>query len=394
MHPAGDEDVKRTAVLSLCLFLFGGLVGCGGGASYIQPPPPPPASKEFLYANGVSTISSYAIDANTGVPSAINSVTGAHGSTSLAVTPSGAFLYAIDETTLGIDALSVSNSGVLTPLTGSPFHVTEANPFLFNFLVLDSAGKFLYLDDKGTNQVIGFTIDNETGVLTAIAGGTASTGVGPQQIAVDPSSKFLYVPNQLDGTVSVFSISSPTGALTSVSGSPFLIESNTNSQPQGLAVHPSGKFIYVALFNSNGVAAFSVDGTSGALTAVAGSPFPTGTAQITQTSWVAVHPTGRFLYALSLLDANIYAFTIDQNSGALTPVAGSPFSTPPNSFGPVGVQGPIAIDPSGSFLYAAAGNAYVAGFKIDATTGALTPLSGSPLPISVPATGLVAATAP
>jgi YVTN family beta-propeller protein len=43
-----------------------------------------------------------------------------------------------------------------------------------------------------------------------------------------------------------------------------------------VAVNPAGTFAYVANENSNDVSAYSIDPTTGALTAVKGSPFGAG----------------------------------------------------------------------------------------------------------------------
>ena len=54
--------------------------------------------------------------------------------------------------------------------------------------------------------------------------------------------------------------------------------------------------------------------------------------------------TGHFAYVTNQTDATVSAFTIDRNSGALTPVSGSPY---PSGSAPTAV----AIDPSNSFVY-------------------------------------------
>jgi 6-phosphogluconolactonase (cycloisomerase 2 family) len=82
-------------------------------------------------------------------------------------------------------------------------------------------------------------------------------------------------------------------------------------------------------------------------------------------------PSCGFLYALSG-GATVFAFSIDANSGALTAIHGSPFmlsSATDNA----------AIDPSGQFLYAAYANA-IAGFSINASTGTLTAFTAPTAP--------------
>jgi 6-phosphogluconolactonase len=387
--------VKSSVGFCLCLMLLCYSAGCGGGSnSTLQPPPPPPpnAPAEFLYASDGTTVTTYSINTTSGALTQVSSVSGNQDGTEIAVSPSGSFLYVLDQPTVGIDAISVNSTGALSAVPGSPFAFPEANPFGLSGIAVDSTGKFLFAGDYGADVVAGFSINNSTGALSPIPGGLTSTGMEPRGIALDPSSKFLYVTNQLDDSVSSFTLNSTFGALAPVPGSPFALPGN--SQPEAIAVHPTGKFVYAALFNSDGVAGFSVDSATGVLSTIGGSPFASEPLQFTQPNSVFIHPSGKFLYVLNLLDGTVTAFTIDPTSGALTVISGSPFSTPPGQFGSVGVQGPIVVDPSGTFLYAACANENLAAFRIDQTTGALTALVGSPLLVSRPAVGLAVASAP
>jgi 6-phosphogluconolactonase (cycloisomerase 2 family) len=100
------------------------------------------------------------------------------------------------------------------------------------------------------------------------------------------------------------------------------------------------------------------------------SPFQVGATSV----WIAIDPSGRFLY-VSLDAAGIGAYTIDPDSGTLSAVQGSPFAAP-------SAVGFMLVDPSGVFLYAGTGSttAGVLGFRIDQSTGALTPNSAGLAP--------------
>ena len=116
-----------------------------------------------------------------------------------------------------------------------------------------------------------------------------------------------------------------------------------------------------------------------------GSPFPLpGAPQIPA---LAMDPKGEYLYASAAAGAGaVAAFIIDQTSGALTPVHGSPFILPVGSCNPNAdfcQEGPtdLAIAPTGNYLYGALGvESAMAGFVIDRSTGALSNLPGSPYP--------------
>jgi YVTN family beta-propeller protein len=71
--------------------------------------------------------------------------------------------------------------------------------------------------------------------------------------------------------------------------------------------------------------------------------------------------------------STVSAFTINAATGALTPVTGSPFADAGTG------ADSVAVDPSGTFAYVANyGSNNVSAFTINATTGALAPVSGSP----------------
>jgi 6-phosphogluconolactonase len=77
------------------------------------------------------------------------------------------------------------------------------------------------------------------------------------------------------------------------------------------------QFVYVANLGSSNVSAYRI-GSTGALTPVAGSPFTSG-----DELWsIAVDPTGKFAYVTNEFDNNVSAYSIESN-GALTPVSGS-----------------------------------------------------------------------
>jgi 6-phosphogluconolactonase (cycloisomerase 2 family) len=145
-------------------------------------------------------------------------------------------------------------------------------------------------------------------------------------LTIHPSGAFLYAVNSAANTnvssVTAYAINSSTGALTSITGSPFA----TGSGAQSVALDPVGKFLYVGNNPDGTVSAYTINQSTGALTGVAGSPFDTGAGAGQKSTYsVNVDPSGAFLYALNGTQGNVSAFTINSVSGALTPVAGGPF---------------------------------------------------------------------
>ncbi len=179
-------------------------------------------------------------------------------------------------------------------------------------------------------------------------------------LAGPASAEFAYVANDLSNNVSGYTINAATGALTPIAGSPFPAGTN----PVSVTVDPTGKFAYVANSSSDNVSGYTINAATGALTPIAGSPFPAGTTPRS----VTVDPSGKFAYVANQ-GGNVSGYTINAATGALTPVAGSPF---PAGTGPIAVT----VDPSGKFAYVANfGSSDVSGYIQRAMgQGAPTPL--------------------
>ncbi len=243
---------------------------------------------------------------------------------------------------------------------------------------VDPSGKYVYFSG-GTGspgKLCGFKIDPVTEAFTPIAGTPANVGSEPRGIAIVPSGKFMYVVSAIQNTVSGFTINRTTGQPTPVAGSPF----PTNGGLSTAAVTDrAGRFLYVA--NANGltsaggtVSVFSIDPVTGALTPIAGSPFPVfvGT-DSDNVSSLALTPDGRFLLTGG---SSLTTFAVNASTGGLTRGAKRYIYT-----------GNVAIDPTGRFLFATeTTNNTLLGFSI-AADGTLAP-AGSPQSLGAQAFGL------
>ena len=284
------------------------------------------------------------------------------------------FLYASPLPGGGPFAMMINANGTLTgEQAGSANNIDPMT------MAIDPSGTFVFQTVIGVNStstqsgVFVYAINRTSGSLgTAVA----STTIGPNLVSdvVDNQGKFLYV--STDKGVYAFSIQSGTGALTAVPGSPFTTPATSNVgyfQPANLlAIDKTNKFLYAS--TSGGIEAFSINQTTGQLTPVAGSPFGT---DITGPWTLAITPNNSFLYVLQAKSrANIYGFSVDQTSGALTPLAGSPFNAGSCGTvvpgGTVSVPGPdnITIASAGKFMYDNCGV-----YSINESSGALTVVS-------------------
>jgi 6-phosphogluconolactonase len=348
------------------------LAACGGGGATFSTggnPPPPPA-KEFIFGDGDNSVRAFSVNTQTGAPTQTSTIAGNQGGFGIAVNPAATFLYTDDLANGGIDGFSIGASGALSSISGSPFPMPSGwAPSQVDNLAIDPAGKFLYSPDSASNEIVGFTINGTTGALAPLSGSPFPAGASPEQVVITPSGNFLYASdgNDPQGGISAYSIDSTTGALTSIAGSPF--PTAAGGGPDCLVVDSTGKFLFAALPFLNGIAAFTIDSGTGVLTAVAGSPFSPSLGGAFPIMYsIALSPNGKFLYAQAAIDADIYGFTVDPSTGALTSMTGSPFGT---IF--ITNMNNLVVDPSGNFLYVGeeTGDSFFY-LTIDPTTGALT----------------------
>jgi 6-phosphogluconolactonase (cycloisomerase 2 family) len=221
-----------------------------------------------------------------------------------------------------------------------------------------------------TDAVFGYKINATTGVLTAMAGSPFTTDVvAPGSVTVDPTGRFVIVGEACcanSAGVSVYTINPSTGQLTAVAGSPFLPPSGT-SELSAVTVDPTGRFVYGAngqAFGTTGVTAYSINATTGKLTFL-GTPLAGGSAP----QDITTNITGAYVY-MTNNDATISGYAINNTTGELTDLKGSPFAASVSTRG-------IAADPSGKYLYLS-NSEQLLGYSIAASTGAITQLSSSP----------------
>jgi DNA-binding beta-propeller fold protein YncE len=221
----------------------------------------------------------------------------------------------------------------------------------------------LYVVNGGSNTIARFTVDLAgAGNPVSNKVATLPTGVDPIHVVASPDEKFLYVANAGSASISAYAVNATTGALTAVSGSPFSIPSDTS--PFASALHPSGKFLYVGCRDS--IQVFAVAATTGALTA---APALKAVATGRVAGDVLLHPSGKFLFVADAGHGVVKTYAVDATTGALAFVADAPSAGTPTG---------MTLDRAGTFLFTrgaavdAANNASLKTFAIDPFTGVLT----------------------
>jgi 6-phosphogluconolactonase len=233
--------------------------------------------------------------------------------------PTGKFLYIADYQQTDANELASNvaqysiNDGALSIPGGASEAPTYSLPGNANGVVVDPSGNFVYVGLAGGGVSV-FEINRANGNLFLTETAPVD-GYGPAAVAMDPAGRFLYVAEYESNEVVTFQIDRNTGDLGLTSNVPAGI------QPNAITVDFTGLYIYAANYDSSNISGYAIDTNNGTLTQIAGSPFSTGTEPAN------VSATGTVVYDLTGSLA-MYGYSINGSSGSLTAVPGSPFDDP------------------------------------------------------------------
>lgn len=279
----------------------------------------------------------------------------------LAVHPSQRFLYAINEidTYQGLptgtaEAYAIdANDGRLTLLNREPLSLSGVIPA---HLAVSPDGRALAvaLYGGGAYNVLPIGADGKLGKVSGIE---KETGAGPDterqesphphMVLFDASGQRLLATDLGTDRINVFTLDDgKLGVLGRTSVSP-------GSGPRHLALHPSQRFVYLVNELDATVACFGYDAASGKVGEQRQrvSTLPEGYSGQKSSAALVMHPSGQFLYASNRrlksdhpTADSIAAFRIDASSGTLTPL----------QHWSEGLRFPraLAMAPGGSHLYA------------------------------------------
>lgn len=304
----------------------------------------------------------------------------------LTVDPNQRFLYAVSE--LGNDgkqngsitAFAIDrNSGMLTALNtvssggGGACH-----------LVVDKTGKSLVVANYGSGSVAAFAVNADgslRGPTVVIKHSGSSVDPGRQRgphahaVVLSPDNRFVYVPDLGLDQIRIYRLDAAHAGLTP--NDPPFVTTKPGSGPRHFAFLPNGRFAYSLHEMGSMVTVWAYTPASGQLAEVQTiSTLPAGFAGKNNSAEIEVDSKGKFLYASNRGHDSITVFAIEPRTGKLTVVQHVPAQgrTPRN----------FKIDPSGRYLFAAnqdTNNIVV--FRIDPLTGRLAP-TGQVLEVQSP----------
>ena len=305
----------------------------------------------------------------------------------LALHPARTFLYAVNETgnfggkpTGAVSAFAIGPAtGKLTLLNQQSSEGTDPC-----HLVVDQAGKHVLVANYTSGSVAALAIreDGRLGAHTAAIQHQGSSvnpnrqqGPHGHSINLDAANRFAFAADLGLDKVLVYRFDPVKGSLTP--NDPPAASVAPGAGPRHFAFHPNGRFAYVINEILSTVTAFRYDAERGILTEIQTvATLPADFKGTSSTAEVQVHPSGKFLYGSNRGHDSLAIFTIDADTGRLTPAGHQPTGgKTPRNFG---------IDPTGNWVLAANQSSNnIAVFRVDLQTGALKP-TGTALEVPVP----------
>ncbi len=289
-------------------------------------------SGKYLYAvtesddfdsEGSGSVSSFAIDPDSGGLSKLNEVSSKGGwPCHLSVDQSGSMLIVANYKGGSVASFPVKEDGTLGGASsfyqheGSSVHSRQQQPHAHS-ADFSGDGRFAFFSDLGLDRVMVYRSDTATATMAPHDPPyvEVAPGSGPRHFALHPTGNFAYGLNELSSTVSVFGFDAEAGKLSVTQTVPTLPgDFEGENYTAEIHVHPSGEFVYASNRGHHSIAIFGIDGDTGELE-------PRGQVS-TQGEWprnFAFDPTGRYLLAANQSSDNIVVFEIDQTSGALEP---------------------------------------------------------------------------
>jgi 6-phosphogluconolactonase len=225
---------------------------------------------------------------------------------------------------------------------------------------------FAYVANSGgDNNISAYSINPSTGVLTEIKGSPFPADIDPISMAVHPNGKYIYVANHQSYNISAYSINPNIGELTAIKEGPYSTKS-----PVLVTILPSGKFLYTTNLDGD-VYIFAVNPLTGALTSVKGSPFHIQK----KISDMAFVPTGKLALTIDYSRNSVISYSINDKTGRLTKIKETLIKSGKN-------PSSITIDPTGKFAFISNYDSEnLSIYNINIKTGRLTEIKGSPFSI-------------
>lgn len=286
-----------------CGKFFTNSTGGGGGGN---------STTTFVYAASSSGLFAFKVDLTNGTLTTLSGSPVQTGPTPsvMVIDPKNRFLYL--GTSSGINGFGINSDGTLNTIS------LGTSTQGLSLVGLAASASALYALDNNFNNLSSFTINSDGTLGGPVTNGTVQVGGTPSGLVIDPAGQHLYVAL---GTTGILTVNINADGSLTPNTSNIVAPSSLAGTFTSLAITPNGKNLYATA--NGGVVAFSFNSS--------GIPTPLSNGAVVSTggtnpSSAAADSNSSFLYVNNRGSDNVASFSIT-NSGLISPVTNSPFST-------------------------------------------------------------------
>ena len=176
-------------------------------------------------------------------------------------------------------------------------------------------GRFVLIADKGLDIVHSYRLDRESGKLSLVQQLKCHGASCPRHLWFHPNGTWAYINTEYTSTIIACRYDPEKGTL-----DPFQVVSalpddyfDVNTMTSELVVHPNGKSLYISNRRVNNLGAFSIDQETGRLSPIGWVPCGGK-----KPRFFAIEPGGNYLFNGNQSSDTITLFQIDPSTGGLT----------------------------------------------------------------------------
>ena len=282
---------------------------------------------QFLYAaleiSGPGSVAAYAVQLDHSLKWLNQQPSGGAGTCYVSLDGTGRTALAANYSTGSIASFPIGADNLLQPLDAliqlhgsGPNQARQSSPHAHS-IYASPDNRFIYACDLGSDRVRIYPFDAAHRIIDVSSPLEAAVppGSGPRHLVFAQDGRAVYVVNEMGASVSRFTRDAATGALKlvgTVSCLPAGISPGPKITAAEIALHPSGRWLYVSVRGAETMAVFSVDENGGLKLAQNIAP------GVKMPRQFAIDPSGKWVITAGQADNHLAVLKIDPNTGLLS----------------------------------------------------------------------------
>ena len=180
---------------------------------------------------------------------------------------------------------------------------------------LDASNRFALVTNLGSDQILQYVFDENTGRLSPNNPAVVKTdaGAGPRHLVFSPDNKIVYVLNELDGTVNIYRMDQQKGTLMELQSVSILPKDFSGKiWAAEIKITHNGRYLYTSERTSSTITAFQIEAKTGKLSYLYNMPTEK------QPRAIDLSPDSQFVFVAGQLSGYLSVYKISEQTGGLT----------------------------------------------------------------------------